>query len=74
MNGAVFIVFPSMAARLFPAYVPSNSTTHLLRQFCNATETFVVDRSVAVVCVNTALSPVALSGLSLEKDLLASGA
>jgi hypothetical protein len=47
-------------------YVPPNSTVYvtaqLPHQLCNATGTFVVDRPVAVACVNTALSPVALSG------------
>ncbi len=62
MNATVFIVLPSMAAWLFPVYAPPNSTAQLLHQFCNATGIFVVDRPVAVVCVNTALSPASLSG------------
>jgi DNA-binding transcriptional ArsR family regulator len=62
----VFMVLAPLAAWLFPVYVPPNSTAYvtvqLPHQFCNATGTFVVDRPVAVVCVNTALSQVALSG------------
>ncbi len=62
----MFIVLAPLSAWLFPVYVPPNSTAYvtvqLPHQFCNATGTFVVDRPVAVVCVNTALSPVALSG------------
>ncbi len=62
----MFIVLAPLAAWLFPVYVPPNSTAYvtvqLPHQLCNATGTFVVDRPVAVVCVNTALSPVALSG------------
>ena len=60
------IVLAPLAAWLFPVYVPPNSmayvTVQLPHQLCNATGTFVVDRPVAVACVNTALSPVALSG------------
>jgi DNA-binding transcriptional ArsR family regulator len=66
MNATVFIVLASLAAWVFPVYVPPNSTAYvtaqLPHQLCNATGTFVVDRPVAVACVNTALSPVALSG------------
>jgi DNA-binding transcriptional ArsR family regulator len=66
VNVTVFMVLAPLAAWLFPVYVPPNSTAyvtaHLPHQFCNATGTFVVDRPVAVVCINTALSPVALSG------------
>jgi hypothetical protein len=66
VNVTVFIVLAPLAAWLFPVYVPPNSTAYvtaqLPHQFCNATGTFVVDRPVAVACVNTALSPVALSG------------
>jgi hypothetical protein len=62
----VFIVLAPLAAWLFPVYAPPNSTAYvtvqLLHQLCNATGTFLVDRPVAVACVNTALSPVALSG------------
>jgi hypothetical protein len=66
MNATVFMVLAPMAAWFFPVYVPPNSTAYvtaqLPHQLCNATGTFVVDRPVAVACVNTALSPVALSG------------
>jgi DNA-binding transcriptional ArsR family regulator len=66
VNVTVFIVLAPLAAWLFPVYVPPNSTAYvtvqLPHQFCNATGTFVVDRPVAVVCVNTALSPASLSG------------
>jgi len=66
VNVTVFIVLAPMAAWLFPVYVPPNSTAYvtvqLPHQLCNATGTFVVDRPVAVVCVNTALSPATLSG------------
>ncbi len=56
MNVTGFIVPPSTAAWLFSVYVPSNSTAQLLRRFCNAAGTFVVDRPAAVACVDTALS------------------
>jgi DNA-binding transcriptional ArsR family regulator len=66
MNATVFIVLAPLAAWLFPVYVPPNSTAYMTvqlpHQLCNATGTFVVDRPVAVVCVNTALSPATLSG------------
>ncbi len=66
MNVTVFIVLPSMAAWLFSVYVPPDSTAYvtaqLPHQFCNATGTFVVDKPVAVVCINTAPSPASLSG------------
>ncbi len=66
MNATVFIVLAPMAAWLFPVNVPPNSTAYvtaqLPHQLCNATGTFVVDRPVAVACVNTALSPATLSG------------
>jgi DNA-binding transcriptional ArsR family regulator len=66
VNATVFIVLAPLAAWLFPVYVPPNSTAYvtvqLPHQLCNATGTFVVDKPVAVACVNTALSPVALSG------------
>jgi hypothetical protein len=66
VNITVFIVLAPLAAWLFPVYAPPNSTAYatvqLPHQLCNATGTFVVDRPVAVACVNTALSPVALSG------------
>ena len=66
MNVTVFIVLAPLAAWLFPVYVPPNSTAYvtaqLPHQLCNATGTFVVDKPVAVVCVNTALSPATLSG------------
>lgn len=62
----MFIVLAPLAAWLFPVYVPPNSTAYvtaqLPHQLCNATGTFVVDRPVAVACVNTALSPATLSG------------
>ena len=62
----MFIVLAPLAAWFFPVYVPPNSTAYvtvqLPHQLCNATGIFVVDRPVAVACVNTALSPVALSG------------
>jgi hypothetical protein len=66
VNVTVFIVLAPLAVWLFPVYVPPNSTAYvtvqLPHQLCNATGTFVVDRPVVVACVNTALSPVALSG------------
>jgi DNA-binding transcriptional ArsR family regulator len=66
VNVTVFIVLAPMAAWLFPVYVPPNSTAYvtvqLPHQLCNATGTFVVDRPVAVACVNTAQSPATLSG------------
>ncbi|MEM4651079.1 MAG: helix-turn-helix transcriptional regulator [Pyrobaculum sp.] len=66
MNVTVFIVLAPLAAWLFPVYVPPNSTAYvtvqLPHQLCNATGTFVVDRPVAVACVNTAQSPATLSG------------
>ena len=62
----MFIVLAPLAAWLFPVYVPPNSTAYvtaqLPHQLCNATGTFVVDRPVAVACVNTAQSPATLSG------------
>jgi len=66
VNVTVFMVLAPLAAWLFPVYVSPNSmayvTVQLPHQLCNATGTFVVDRPVAVACVNTALSPVTLSG------------
>jgi DNA-binding transcriptional ArsR family regulator len=66
VNVTVFIVLAPMAAWLFPVYVPPNSTAYvtvqLPHQLCNATGTFVVDRPVAVACVNTTQSPATLSG------------
>jgi DNA-binding transcriptional ArsR family regulator len=60
------MVLAPLAAWLFPVYVPPNSTAYvtaqLPHQLCNATGTFVVDKPVAVACVNTALSPATLSG------------
>jgi DNA-binding transcriptional ArsR family regulator len=60
------MVLAPLAVWLFPVCVPSNSTAYvtaqLPHQLCNATGTFVVDKPVVVACVNTALSPVALSG------------
>ena len=62
----MFMVLAPLAAWLFPVYVPPNSTAYvtaqLPHQLCNATGTFVVDKPVAVACVNTALSPATLSG------------
>jgi len=66
VNATVFVVLAPLAVWLFPVYVPPNSTAYvtaqLPHQLCNATGTFVVDKPVAIACVNTALSPVALSG------------
>jgi DNA-binding transcriptional ArsR family regulator len=66
VNVTVFMVLAPLAAWLFPVYVPPNSTAYvtvqLPHQLCNATGTFVVDRPVAVACVNTAENPATLSG------------
>ncbi|RFA92628.1 ArsR/SmtB family transcription factor [Pyrobaculum aerophilum] len=65
MNITVFIVLAPLAAWLFPVYVPPNATTTIyanLPPMCNATGVIQVEKPVYIMCVNTALKPVALRG------------